>query len=205
MRAPGQQDLEFALLEQFDLLLRGLLEQHLLAHDAGRIATAFFISAEHAEIDAAFFHQPADIARDLVLLRIEGHDAADPVKHIHLFARPDDPDLELFDQVDPFGLRAERISVGFVNAQRAAGFFRHAPLDEHLVAAQFHQGVDMIDQRGTDFHAGAAGPAMPDEFLVESLADDVAQFGRLVSTRVRAGSNSSSDFLMRAMSCRGVK
>ena len=56
MGASGQQNLELPLLEEFHLLLCGLLEKHLLPHDASGIAAALFIPAKHTEIDAALLH-----------------------------------------------------------------------------------------------------------------------------------------------------
>ena len=174
VRAAGDDPADAGLVERRDVLLRGGLEDVLVAHPPRRIAGAALARPEDREVDAGGRQQPRRRCRCAPGALVERRRAADPVEHLgRRLARREDRHAELAGPVGPLRLRAPpRVRRPFDVAQHRLRLGGEARLDHHEVPAQVDDVVDVLDRDRAGLDAGAACHAVPDHLVAHRAGDE---------------------------------
>ena len=164
------------------------LEHVVVAHAARRVARARLLLPEHREPDARGMQAGRDGAGHLLVARVEGRRAADPVEDLELVQpavgghRGDGLDLELerLRPVEPRrGGLPPRVALVLHRAERPGQLLREPRVLEDEVAPQPDDLVDVLDEDRAGLDARAAGHAVPDRVVGDGRVDDRgAQRGR---------------------------
>src|SRR5919106_4700789 len=177
-------------VQGLDVLLGLELVEVLVAEPPGRVAGAGLARAEHGEADPGPVQQPGDRPGRLARPVLQGGRAADPVEVLDVVGDPvaDHRDLEV-EALGPgqalAGAQAPGVAGVLDVAQHVPGLGREARLHQDLVAAQLHDGVDVLDVDRALLDAGPAGGARPEHVGPDHLLDQVAvEHGRVVAAGV---------------------
>ena len=156
----------------------------------GRVAGAGLARAEHGEAHPGPVQQPGDGPGRLAGPVLEGGRAADPVEVLDVVGDPvaDHRDLEP-QPLGPGQALAGPQPPGVAGvldvAQHGAGLGGEAGLHQDLVAAQLHDGVDVLDVDRALLDAGPAGGAGPEHVGPDHVLDQVlGEHRRVVAVRV---------------------
>src|SRR4029450_10464961 len=180
-------------VEGLDVLLGLELVEVLVAEPPGRVAGAGLAGAEHGERHPGPVQQPGDRPGRLAGPVLERGRAADPVQVLDVVgdAVADHRDLEV-EALGPgqalAGTEAPGVARVLDVAQHGAGLGREAGLHQDLVAAQLHDGVDVLDVDRALLDAGPAGGAGPQDVLTDHVGDQaLLEHGGVVAVRLLQG------------------
>ena len=181
----GHHDLgRLDLVEHLDVALGEHLEEQLVAGAAGRVAGARLAVTEDGEADPGGVEQLGHGAGRLLRPVLVGAGAADPEQVVdlggvlHVLAHDLDLERQVLGPVEAGpGRHAPGVGLVLEVLEQAAELGGEGRLDQHLVAAQVHDRVDVLDVDGALLDAGAARRTRPQDVLVDHRVRPVRVVG----------------------------
>ena len=165
------------LVQHLHVLLRQHLVQHLVAGAACGVTGAGLAVTQDGEVDPGDVQQLGDGLRGLLRAVLEGAGATHPeevldlVERLHVRAHLLDGEVQALGPVHAGGVgHAPGVLLALEVLEQATQLAREGRLDEHLVTAHVHDGVDVLDVHRALLHARTTAGAAPQHVGVDDGA-----------------------------------